>query len=103
MPVREAVLTCGVALPLAAAVCGSVLVPLSIALTGGSAVPALADGPLSALAAGALVLTAGTVALAGLLALWSAAAMPGGGEGRFLTTVPGRHFPHPRRTRDHGR
>ncbi|MFF7866164.1 ABC transporter permease [Streptomyces qaidamensis] len=73
----EAVLTCAVALLLAAVVCGSVLVPLSIALTG-SAVPALAGGPLTALAAGAPVLTVATVTLAGLLALRSAAATPGG-------------------------
>ncbi|MFC8142956.1 FtsX-like permease family protein [Streptomyces paradoxus] len=73
----EAVLTCAVALLLAAVVCGSVLVPLSIALTG-SAVPALAGGPLTALAAGAPVLTVATVTLAGLLALRSSAATPGG-------------------------
>ncbi|WVG02467.1 hypothetical protein RFN58_15790 [Streptomyces iakyrus] len=76
-PAWEAVLTCAVALLRAAVVCGPVLVPLSIALTG-SAVPALARGPLTALTAGALVLTAGTAALAGLLALRSAAAAPGG-------------------------
>ncbi|MFD9982526.1 ABC transporter permease [Streptomyces massasporeus] len=73
----EAVLTCAVALLLAVVVCGSVLVPLSIALTG-SAVPALAGGPLTALAAGAPVLTVATVTLAGLLALRSATATPGG-------------------------
>ncbi|MCX3286216.1 FtsX-like permease family protein [Streptomyces sp. NEAU-H22] len=73
----EAVLTCAVALLLAVVVCGSVLVPLSIALTG-SAVPALAGGPLTALAAGAPVLTVATVTLAGLLALRSSAATPGG-------------------------
>ncbi|MFD7242063.1 ABC transporter permease [Streptomyces massasporeus] len=73
----EAVLTCAVALLLAVVVCGSVLVPLSIALTG-SAVPALAGGPLTALAAGAPVLTVTTVTLAGLLALRSSAATPGG-------------------------
>ncbi|MEU2536600.1 FtsX-like permease family protein [Streptomyces iakyrus] len=77
MPAWEAVLTCAVALPAAAVVCGSVLVPLSIALTG-SAVPALAGGPLAVLTGGALVLTAGTVTLAGLLALRSAAAAPRG-------------------------
>ncbi|MEU3088117.1 ABC transporter permease [Streptomyces massasporeus] len=73
----EAVLTCAVALLLAVVVCGSVLVPLSVALTG-SAVPALAGGPLTALAAGAPVLTVTTVTLAGLLALRSSAATPGG-------------------------
>ncbi|MFJ4537648.1 FtsX-like permease family protein [Streptomyces tibetensis] len=73
----EAVLTCAVALLLAAVVCGAVLVPLSVALTG-SVVPALAGGPLTALAAGALVLTVATVTLAGLLALRSSAATPGG-------------------------
>ncbi|MFD9932731.1 ABC transporter permease, partial [Streptomyces massasporeus] len=73
----EAVLTCAVALLLAVVVCGSVLVPLSIALTG-SAVPALAGGPLTALAAGAPVLTVATVTLAGLLALRSSTATPGG-------------------------
>ncbi|MFJ4279032.1 ABC transporter permease [Streptomyces massasporeus] len=73
----EALLTCAVALLLAVVVCGSVLVPLSIALTG-SAVPALAGGPLTALAAGAPVLTVTTVTLAGLLALRSSAATPGG-------------------------
>jgi putative ABC transport system permease protein len=77
MPAWEAVLTCTVALLPAAVVCGSVLVPLSMALTG-SAVPALARGPLTALTAGALVLTARTVTLAGLLALRSGAAAPGG-------------------------
>ncbi|MEU9627028.1 ABC transporter permease [Streptomyces luteogriseus] len=73
----EAVLTCAVALLLAVVVCGSVLMPLSIALTG-SAVPALAGGPLTALAAGAPVLTVATVTLAGLLALRSSSATPGG-------------------------
>ncbi|MDT0391266.1 ABC transporter permease [Streptomyces dubilierae] len=73
----EAVLTCAVALLQAAVVCGSVLVPLSVALTG-SAVPALAAGPLTALAAGACVLTVATVTLAGRLALRSSTATPGG-------------------------
>ncbi|MET9575662.1 ABC transporter permease [Streptomyces massasporeus] len=73
----EAVLTCAVALLPAVVVCGSVLVPLSVALTG-SAVPALAGGPLTALAAGAPVLTVTTVTLAGLPALRSSAATPGG-------------------------
>jgi putative ABC transport system permease protein len=73
----EAVLTCAVALLLAVVVCGSVLVPLSIAVTG-SAVPALAGGPLTALAAGAPVLTVATVTLAGLPALRSSTATPGG-------------------------
>ncbi|MFH8656797.1 hypothetical protein [Streptomyces afghaniensis] len=65
---------------MAALVCGSVLVPLSIAITG-SAVQALAGGPLTAPAAGAplvTVATVGTVALAGLPALRSSAAAPGG-------------------------
>ncbi|WP_325100537.1 ABC transporter permease [Streptomyces violarus] len=73
----EAVLTCVVALLLAAVVCASVLVPLSIAVTG-SAVPALAGGPLAALACGAVVVAVATVTVAGRLAMRSAAATPGG-------------------------
>ncbi len=73
----EAVLTCVVALLLAALVCASVLVPLSIAVTG-SAVPALAGGPLAALAVGAPMVAVATVTVAGRLAMRSAAAMPGG-------------------------
>ncbi|MFC9126569.1 ABC transporter permease [Streptomyces sp. NPDC057099] len=73
----EAVLTCGVALLLAAVACASVLVPLSIAVTG-SAVPALAGGPLGVLAFGATLVTVATVTVAGRLAMRSAAATPGG-------------------------
>ncbi len=73
----EAVLTCAVALLLAALVCASVLVPLSIAVTG-SAVPALAGGPLGALAVAAPVVAVATVTVAGRLAMRSAAATPGG-------------------------
>ncbi|QWB25492.1 MULTISPECIES: FtsX-like permease family protein [Streptomyces] len=73
----EAALTCVVALLLATGVCASVLVPLSIAVTG-SAVPALAGGPLAALALGAVVVAVATVTVAGRLAMRSAAATPGG-------------------------
>ncbi|MGW0864591.1 ABC transporter permease [Streptomyces sp. NPDC002611] len=73
----EAALTCVVALLLATGVCASVLVPLSIAVTG-SAVPALADGSLAALALGAVVVAVATVTVAGRLAMRSAAATPGG-------------------------
>ncbi|MFI6376668.1 ABC transporter permease [Streptomyces sp. NPDC050546] len=73
----EAVLTCVVALLLAALVCASVLVPLSIAVTG-SAVPALAGGPLAALAFGAVGVAVVTVTIAGQLSIRSAAATPGG-------------------------
>ncbi|WP_435280672.1 FtsX-like permease family protein [Streptomyces koelreuteriae] len=72
----EAALTCVVALLLATGVCASVLVPLSIAVTG-SAVPALAGGPLAALALGAVVVAVATVTVAGRLAMRSAAATPG--------------------------
>ncbi|MFF9027145.1 FtsX-like permease family protein [Streptomyces iakyrus] len=104
MPAWEAVLTCAVALLPAAVVCGSVLVPLGIALTG-SAVPALPGGPLAALMAGALVLTVGTPSSSPVS--WHCGAPRahlGDRRGPFPDhTVPGRHFPHPRRTRDHGR
>ncbi|MFD6167516.1 ABC transporter permease [Streptomyces coeruleorubidus] len=73
----EAVLTCAIALLLATLVCAAVLVPLSIAVTG-SAVPALAGGPLVTLAAGAPLVAVATTTLVGRLAMRSAAATPGG-------------------------
>ncbi|MFC9507210.1 FtsX-like permease family protein [Streptomyces sp. NPDC057002] len=76
----EAVLTCVVALLLAAVVCASVLVPLSIAVTG-SAVPALAGAPLAALCFGAAVVAVVTVTIAGRLAMRSASATPGAWQG----------------------
>ncbi|MEU1933771.1 FtsX-like permease family protein [Streptomyces coeruleorubidus] len=77
MPAWEAVLTCAIALLPAALVCAAVLVPLSIAVTG-SAVPALAGGPLAALATGAPLVAVATTTLVGRSAMRSAAATPGG-------------------------
>jgi len=64
----EAVLTCAIALLQAALVTASVLVPLSVSLTG-SPHPALAGGPLTALALGAAMITVGTVVFAGRAAM----------------------------------
>ncbi|MGC9497568.1 ABC transporter permease [Streptomyces sp. WG7] len=73
----EAVLTCVVALSLATLVCAAVLMPLSTALTG-SAVPALAAGPLTALAVGTPVVAVLTVVLVGRTAMRRASGAPGG-------------------------
>ncbi|MFH8896121.1 hypothetical protein ACH4HG_06895 [Streptomyces coeruleorubidus] len=77
MPAWEAVLTCVIALLPASLVCAAVLVPLSIAVTG-SAVPALAGGPLAAPAAGAPLVAVATTTFVGRSAMRSAAATPGG-------------------------
>ncbi|MFF2775209.1 FtsX-like permease family protein [Streptomyces sp. NPDC058052] len=73
----EAVLTCVVALSLAALVCLAVLVPLSLSL-GGTPVPALAGGALAALAVGAPAVTAATAVLVGGTVMRRSAATPGG-------------------------
>ncbi|CAM5423145.1 FtsX-like permease family protein [Streptomyces coeruleorubidus] len=106
MPAWEAVLTCAIALLPAALVCAAVLVPLSIAVTG-SAVPALAGGPLAALAAGAPLVAVATTTLFGRSAMRSAAATPGGlARAVSLTPPPCPEGPTPlpaaRLRPDHG-
>ncbi|MFJ8465279.1 FtsX-like permease family protein [Streptomyces swartbergensis] len=91
----EAVLTCAVALLLAALVCAAVLVPLSIAVIG-SAVPALAGGPLAAPAAGAPLVAVATTTLVGRSAIRSAAAnarRPA--KSRLLTAPAASRGSHP--------
>ncbi|MFF6885439.1 FtsX-like permease family protein [Streptomyces sp. NPDC012421] len=73
----EAVLVSAVALSLAALVALTVLVPLSLSLTG-SPVPPLPAGPLAALALAAPALTAATTTLVAATSMRRTAATPGG-------------------------
>ncbi|RIH62111.1 ABC transporter permease [Streptomyces sp. SHP22-7] len=79
MLVWEAVLTCVIALSLAAVVCAAVLTTLSTALTG-SAVPALAAGSLTVLVVAAFLVTVATVTLVGRTVMRRTAAAPGAGR-----------------------